>query len=418
MFRADVRPLHFSRVVAQRGALQATLKDRRTNIESVLHVISTASLTCFKQYMPMLRSAAHTAGLTTSPRGLRKAMARRSSSVPVDRKAIKAIKRAGQTSLLEQDKAESWIISPPKAAQLDQIEVAREVDVCVLSVSGDLLREQTIRSDRPVMDLALPWCQILDGDYQEIPPACMIGEVAKGESTATITLVHQEDFSVHAGWEDEPYVKAVLGHHLDSTTDARHVAKALELLTKTSAFFNKEGGDFVLASLGNLKAACQQEGSVPEHFPLLRPFLQSMLRCFKCRLLSSECTQSCNVNGYRLQWSCKGVQGWKKACFAQRGTGCAFQKMKEILTDLVDVVLVDGPECEGAVRDRYTEAERKLFMQGPDAARAEDCWLAMCSVCMSWTLITEIDELRAHRYRAMFKNEPTFFAVQPASMDK
>ena len=49
MFRADVRPLHFLRVVAQRGALQATLKDRRTNIESVLHVISTASLTCFKQ---------------------------------------------------------------------------------------------------------------------------------------------------------------------------------------------------------------------------------------------------------------------------------------------------------------------------------------------------------------------------------
>ena len=316
----------------------------------------------------MLRSAAHSAGFSKSLKDSRKAMACRSSSVPVDRKAIKAIKRTGQASPLDQDKADAWIIPPLKAARVDQLEEAKEVDVCVLSVSGDLLREQTIRSDRPVMDLALPWCQILDGDYQEISPACMIGEVAKGESTATITLVHQEDFSVDQGWEDEAYVKVVPGHHLNATTDARHVARALEILTETQAFFNKEGGDFALESLGNLKAACHQEASVPKHFRSLRPFLQSMQRCFKCRHVSSDATQSCDVNGYRLRWSCKGVQRWKKACFAQRGAGCAFQKMKEILKDLVDVVLVGGPECAGAVRDRYTNAERNLFWQEQNAA--------------------------------------------------
>ena len=320
-------------------------------------------------------------------------MAQRTSHVPVGCTRIKAIKRVRQPCVYDQhetqDKKEPTISSPTKAHQLED---PTEVDVCILSVSGDVLREETIRSDRPVMDLALPWCQILDGDYKEISPACMIGEVAKGESTATITLVQHVDFRVDWAWENQSYVKVVLGHHLNSTTDARHIARALEIITQTQPYFNEESGDFAVEYLRNLKAACHQEASVPEDFLLLRPFLQSMLRCFRCGQVASHANQSCNVNGYSLKWTCKGVQCWKKACFTQRGQGSAFQKMKETLKDLVEVSLVGGPECAGAWRDRYTFEERSRLPLPAELAEAR--FLRDLQIQRFWELFYEQRALR------------------------
>ena len=89
-------------------------------------------------------------------------MAQRTSHVPVGRTGIKAIKRVRQPGAYDQQETqenkEPTISSVTKAHQLED---PTEVDVCILSVSGDVLREETIRSDRPVMDLALPWLSLI-----------------------------------------------------------------------------------------------------------------------------------------------------------------------------------------------------------------------------------------------------------------
>ena len=55
----------------------------------------------------------------------------------------------------------------------------------------------------------------------------------------------------------------------------------------------------------------------------------------------------------------------------QRGKGSAFQQMKVILEDLAEKVMADGPECDGAVRDRYNTTERARFLVRQNQARIQ-----------------------------------------------
>ena len=55
----------------------------------------------------------------------------------------------------------------------------------------------------------------------------------------------------------------------------------------------------------------------------------------------------------------------------QRGKGSAFQQMKVTLEDLVEKVMADGPECDGAARDRYNATARARFLAEQNEARIQ-----------------------------------------------
>ena len=304
-------------------------------------------------------------------------MAQRSRSVPVGHKATKTQSMRFLSELQGVEDKARPTMSPLKSPKTQDLKEAVEVTVSIYKANGDLLREEVILDSKPLTEVAMPWlltCSVLGGDYQQVSPTCLVEEVAKGESTVTITVIENPDegeLCVDKAWKDYQYVEFILDQYLHLVPDVRHVARALVMLTEIDAFFNEEGGKFALKCLTKLKSFCQEGDAVPAGFLLLRPFLQEMRRCFKCSKVASHADHSCTVNGYTMEWTCRRIQCWKRACFVQRGKGSAFQQMKVILEDLAEKVMADGPECDGAARDRYNATERARFLVRQNQARIQ-----------------------------------------------
>ena len=308
-------------------------------------------------------------------------MTKRSSSVPADRRAAAAYARqhlrdAGSTQPTSTERLEERAratIALERGRRFKESPPDADVEVSVYKIGGDLLRKETMKATSCVKELALPWCQLLDGACNEVSLSLTVGEAAKGEDAVTFTLIdipHHADFNVDEEWEDRQYAELVFGDYFSAEVDVRHVARALLILTKPKPDASEEDGKYALACLKKLTATCEHQGAAPTDLLLLRPYLQEMGRCFNCRQVQSRALHHCDVKDFTMLWSCKDIQAWKKKCFVQRGRGTLFQQVKLVLKEL-DVILARGPECDGAVRDRHNIQQHLLFLQRQNEERAQ-----------------------------------------------